>query len=394
MIYTQTGQQLRAWIQSAGYTLVRSDSEAEITVVELPDYRDCLFRGPVLYVLTGMMDYHSILDARKTGPVIAVTELMENPEIYLRTAPAETPQVRLWPQEQHIQDDQTTPDEIGRSAAVRSVRSDALPTPAAFIERPLFPARGSAAFVVASFSTKGGVGKTSVALNIAAYHARRGMSTVLVDLDIGTGDYKELFGLSDQGPTVQNWRSYARTLSASLFRHRSTGMAVLPGGPAETAEITASEVEDLIGLLGDQFEMVVLDFGVKPNHAHTRKGLEMADRVLAVVDPRRGMMTTLLEQFWNQHPDWSASGKLQLVVNLVRADSHYESSELARMAGVAKFYEIPEDPAFELAKKGHKAVIELKNSPAGRELANLAADLLGVIPAVQKKPTILERLWR
>jgi chromosome partitioning protein len=118
---------------------------------------------------------------------------------------------------------------------------------------------------VAVASQKGGVGKTTVALNLAHAWARRGLATILVDVDpqgaIGLSLSKRL----SQAPGLYDWMQ-GRALDTLLVRTRVDTLTLLPVGrmPATESQRFAAQLEDgrLLGRLADglrAFDVVLFD---------------------------------------------------------------------------------------------------------------------------------------
>lgn len=133
--------------------------------------------------------------------------------------------------------------------------------------------------VISVVSPKGGVGKTTVATNLAVGLAKTAPhSTVLVDLDIQFGDVASALSLEPEyclpdavhGPASQD----TLVLKTYLSVH-STGLYVLcgPQTPAAADTISAEAVSALIQSLATEFRYVVLD---------TAPGL--SDHTLAAMD--------------------------------------------------------------------------------------------------------------
>lgn len=214
------------------------------------------------------------------------------------------------------------------------------------------------AYTIASFSTKGGVGKTAVAINLGAVYAQSGKKTILVDLDIGTGNAADVIGIKNSQVTVENWRQYARNLPSSVQKH-SSGLYILPCGPNEF-EMSGEDVEDLLDLLANSFEYILLDYGTKPFFPHTKRGLEIADKIYVISTQEQGMVQTLVSRFLAEHEDWIQSGKASLVVNRVNPLGYYKPSDIAKMANIRNWHEIPDDPqGFEAAKRAKSTPVQL-----------------------------------
>lgn len=407
MIYVKADKEVVDRLTKEGLTTVHDPGQAQIIVAEIPEHLGISTNLPLVYVLRKTIDYGTYLDASSRAIVVGlhdltstVRELIKPPEPpggfvldFGKTAP-ET--VTPTPEDDRASIEETTVSVIQAPVSQPTVLTP--PSPVEELWQPktdFFSNRfHRRAKIIASFSTKGGVGKTSVAMNICAYLAKQRKKAILIDMDLTVGNYEELLGITNDGPTVVTWRQYAINLSTALKRHPSTGMYVLPGGKTKLTEIPGSEVEDLIDVLSNQFDFIVMDFGTTPNHAHTIAGLSLADKIYAVADTKQGMMQPLVDEFLLKHPDWVQSGKTELVVNMIRPDSFYTAEYLAKVAGTKRYHEVPDDPAFEVAKKAMKTVVELKNSPSGEALKMLASEWL--VEPVQKenvkKPGLLSKL--
>jgi MinD-like ATPase involved in chromosome partitioning or flagellar assembly len=252
--------------------------------------------------------------------------------------------------------------------------------------------------IVASFSTKGGAGKTALASNLAAAAAVKGLRTVLVDLDIGTGNAAEVLHMEDalKGPNVNTWREHARNITGALKRH-SSGLYLLPTGDEA---LTGEDVEDLSEILVSNFDLTVFDFGTKPFHPYTRTGLELASKVFVLALQEQGMVEVLVSRFLAEHPDWISSGKAALVVNRSSPLGYYKPAQVAKMAGFRSYKEIPDDPgAFEAAKRTGKTVVQLKGSAARDSILLIAGEIIGSVeagevPAAAQKLGFFSRFFK
>jgi pilus assembly protein CpaE len=133
--------------------------------------------------------------------------------------------------------------------------------------------------VITVVSAKGGVGKTTVATNLAIGLARTGRnSTVLVDLDIQFGDVASALNLNPEYCLPDALRGQASrdpmVLKTFLSLHE-TGLHVIcgPRTPAEADAVTAQDVGHLLHMLVSEFQYVVVD---------TASGL--SEHVLAAMD--------------------------------------------------------------------------------------------------------------
>lgn len=124
---------------------------------------------------------------------------------------------------------------------------------------------GAGGHVVTVFSAKGGVGKTTVAVNLAAHLAATDARTLLIDLDLMFGDV----GISLQLPPTTSIMDLvamgghldAQELASVVQRHEISGLDALvaPHDPADADRIPAELVSELIRLARSSYDFVVLD---------------------------------------------------------------------------------------------------------------------------------------
>ena len=141
------------------------------------------------------------------------------------------------------------------------------------------PISAPAGRVISVVSPKGGVGKTTVATNLAVGLARTARhSTVLVDLDVQFGDVGSALHLDPEYSLPDTLRGPASrdtmVLKTFLTLHE-TGLYVIcgPRSPAAADSITGSEISHLLQMLASEFQYVVVD---------TAPGL--SEHVLAAMD--------------------------------------------------------------------------------------------------------------
>ena len=77
---------------------------------------------------------------------------------------------------------------------------------------------------IAIANQKGGVGKTSLAVNVAAALAEQGHRVLLVDLDLRQAKLAAALGLKDRTGTIDEYLMGTKTLDECVHRHEGSGV--------------------------------------------------------------------------------------------------------------------------------------------------------------------------
>jgi pilus assembly protein CpaE len=142
--------------------------------------------------------------------------------------------------------------------------------------------------VVALYSPKGGVGRTTLAVNLAVAAAELGSKVVLVDGSFQFGDVGVLLNLSPKDRSIsdvvrESTGDDLDALAGMLVEH-SSGVQVLLAPPSpEMAElVTPDHLQRIIGALRDTHDLIVVDCWPWL-HDTTLTFLDQADLILAVL---------------------------------------------------------------------------------------------------------------
>ena len=256
--------------------------------------------------------------------------------------------------------------------------------------------------VIAVTSGKGGVGKTSLTVNLAVTLAKLGKRVIILDCDLGTANVDVMLGMHPRY-SLQHVLSRQRRLDEvmSVGPH---GVRVISGGSgfSELANLTDSRRDELLttfASLEGQADVLLLDTGAGIS-ANVLRFVVAAGEALVVTTPEPTAVTdayALIKVVSQQtggaqaagHPDPNADVKLRLIVN--QAASAAEAQETAsniisvaqRFLGleVQFFGSIPLDRSMSQAVRAQSPVVEsFPRSPASQAIERLAQLLIASDP--------------
>ncbi len=239
-----------------------------------------------------------------------------------------------------------------------------------------------APFVVAVTSAKGGVGKTTVAINLAVCLAREGHSVALVDSFAQLGDISVALDLSPPGTLAD---LIARTddldvnlLSSYLSDHPS-GVKVLAGPAEPLPEPPSLDFwAHLITLLRRRFRFVVLDCPAMP-WPSSEYVFSRSDAVLMVTTASDVITVRNAALLFRHLRDRLGLGdRVKLVINQVSRMDGLAPSDVEKACGAPAFAIIPFDAEAvrEAANQGRPLVELHPNREVSQAMRRLARELV------------------
>lgn len=141
-----------------------------------------------------------------------------------------------------------------------------------------------AGYVLTVAGGKGGVGKTTTAINIGAALEDRGYDAVVVDADLGMANLGEMLG-SGSEETIHDVLAGTASVSEALA-DAPGGLTIVPGEQSleAFAEADPAKLRMAIRTLKSSFDVVLVDTGAGLSH-ETTVPLGLADGVLLVTTP-------------------------------------------------------------------------------------------------------------
>jgi len=239
------------------------------------------------------------------------------------------------------------------------------------------PAENKQGNIVAVYYPTGGVGVTTVAVNLAAGLAAGSDKVALVDLNLLTGDISTFLDVNPSYTLSSVTNNIARLdanfLMGVMTRH-SSGPYVLtePTEVDEAISITPEQVSRLMQFLKGIFEYVVVDCGGQLAGC-TMSILENANLVLFTSVLSLPAIKTSKRYLTAMERKGIRKDRLKLIVNryLPKADIQVRDAE--RVLGYTVFTALPNDYENVIASinKGVPLVRLLPRAPASRAFASL-----------------------
>jgi pilus assembly protein CpaE len=248
------------------------------------------------------------------------------------------------------------------------------------------PTPGAASRVTAVFAPKGGVGATTLAVNLAASIAAGAERTCLVDLDLQLGDAQSFldveggYSISD---VLANERRLDRDLlDASVAQHQSGVRLLSQSSRLEEAEhVDAGAVAKLLAFLRGQYSHVFVD-GLRNFDELSLAALDGADRVLLVVTQQVPSVRNAQRSMQVFRKLGYGETKISLVVNRFQKASTITPAVIGETVGLPVLATVANDYAsLQRALHHGKTLAEAApRSSATHDVAALAELLAGGPP--------------
>lgn len=232
---------------------------------------------------------------------------------------------------------------------------------------------------MAIFSTKGGSGKTSVAVNLAVALAGLGKKTLVLDLDLQFGDigvFMNIPGVDTISDLASEPELTPNVIKGYLYMHTSGVYVMCAPVSPELAELVKPEhIEKIISVLRPEFDYIIFDLAPALDDC-TLTALDMADVIYFVTNPEIPTLKNT-RSCMNVLDTLQLSHKVQLILN--RDGDRYVSRrdvETALDREVA--LSIPWDPkSSSLAiNRGIPVVTSCTRSPMSKAIVKYAGGLV------------------
>jgi pilus assembly protein CpaE len=236
--------------------------------------------------------------------------------------------------------------------------------------------------VVSVFSPKGGVGKTTIAFNLAVSLGQMGVPTALIDGSLQYGDLRALLKVPSDVPSILDLptdRVQQSDLHDVMWRDPA-GIDILLAPPrVEMAEmVTARDVEKTISLLRRLYEAIVIDTPTTLSEV-TLALLDSSDVILSIVT----YDSTTIHNTLAVGEVFSSIGyppeKMQYLVNRSDSSGGIGRDELARTLGRRPEFEVVSDGRLvvQANNEGMPFVVSSPDAAVSRDVRRAAQTIMG-----------------
>ncbi len=242
---------------------------------------------------------------------------------------------------------------------------------------------GGSSRLLSVFAPKGGVGKTTIAFNLAVAIGQLGKRTVLIDGSLQFGDMRALLKVPTDAPSILDLptdRIQESDLQDVLWRDPS-GIDILLAPPrVEMAEmVTVRDVDKVLSLLRRVYEVIVLDTSPALSDVNLAF-LDASDTIIEIVTyDSTTIHNTIAVADAFRTIGYSAS-KVQYLINRADSAGGIQADELARALGRVPEHSIVSDGLLVVQSNNEGVPFVLANphAPISQDVGRLAAELLEV----------------
>ena len=237
--------------------------------------------------------------------------------------------------------------------------------------------------VITVFSTKGGVGKTSIAINLAiAIQKQSGKRVALIDLDLDFGNAALALNVVPKytiSDLVDDIKNIDQDLIESYLVTHESGIKILPanGKPQITEFINAEHVEAILRTMQKSFDYIIVDMPAR-FYEPVNPAFVIADKLFMVTTPEVATIKNVKSALITFNDLNYPKSKIRIILN--RADSKglikakdVESTLNENIYGIINY---DYKTAVTSLNEGIPAVLKNAKSGMGKEIMDLAKNVI------------------
>ncbi|WP_128476788.1 cell division ATPase MinD [Halorussus pelagicus] len=229
--------------------------------------------------------------------------------------------------------------------------------------------------VYAIASGKGGVGKTTTAINLGAMLADRGNSVVVVDTDLGMANLADFLDFEIETPTLHEVLAGEADVEEAVYRAPGD-IDVLPSATDIEAFVKSdpANLQGVVESLRETYDYILLDTGAGVSF-DTLVPLALADGVLLVATPD---VASVRDTAKTGELAERVESEVRGAVLTQRSSDILNADDVEETLGAEVLGVVPQDEAVPMGiDAGRPLAAFAPNAPAGQAYRDLAAILIG-----------------
>ena len=248
--------------------------------------------------------------------------------------------------------------------------------------------RAASGIVITVYGAKGGIGKTTVAANLATALAQEGGGSVaLADMDTQFGDVAIMMDIPVEKTIVDLARradEIDRELVGDYLVHHSSNVRILPAPfePSQWRAVTPDQMGKIIAVLAQTHDFVVLDTASSFNDV-VAVALDKANVVLLVTSMDISSIKNTLVVLKLLASSSFPQDKVKLTINHANATNTVKEEDVKNILRQEIFWRIPYDESVGASVQLGKPVVVAK---PGARVSRSILDLAAVLSGKEKAP--------
>ena len=241
--------------------------------------------------------------------------------------------------------------------------------------------------VISVFAPKGGVGKTTIAFNLAVALGQLEQRTVLIDGSVQFGDLRALLKVPVDAPSILDLptdRISESDLSDVLWRDPS-GIDILLAPPRiEMAEmITPRDIDKVLSLLRRVYDTIVIDMSSSINDINLGF-LDASDTIIEIVTYDSTTIHNTIAMADTFRSIGYPASKVRYLVNRADSPGGISPDDLSRALGRVPEHRVVSDGPLVVRSNNEGVPFVLANptAPVSQDVTRTASELLGTRLAV------------
>ncbi|PSP94016.1 septum site-determining protein MinD [Halobacteriales archaeon QS_4_62_28] len=245
-----------------------------------------------------------------------------------------------------------------------------------------------AGYVCTTAGGKGGVGKTTTAVNVGAAFQKAGHDVVVVDADLGMANLGSMLGI-EHAETLHEVLAGDAAVSEALT-DAPGGLTIIPGEQSleAFADADPAKLRKVIKTLRNAYDVVLIDTGAGLSH-EVAVPLGLADGILLVTTPDDVAVGDTVKTA--QLADRIEGTVIGVALN--RVTKHTDVADISDRLGFELLAVVPDD---QQATMEEPLVLNAPDSRAASAFAQLSDSLEGLFfrgESVTDMGTVIEEEW-